>query len=171
MRSYLGFLYPTLLLVSMIACAPAAEQPEAVPGDVASTEADVAAIETLRADFVAAYNAEDVEKLVSLFTADAIRMPPDVPALSGSEELQGDFSRQFEMADFEVSIATDETGIAGDWAFARGTYGVKITSAEGGDPVEYTGKWINVMQRQADGSWKISHNIFNSDVPVPRIGE
>ncbi len=171
MRPYLGLLSLTFLVFSLSACTPATEQPEAVAEEVVTTEADVAAIETLRADFVTAYNAEDVDKLLNLFTADAVRMPPDEPALSGTEELRGYFSSRFELADIEVSIATDETEIAGDWAFARGNFGVAVTSAAGGEPVEYTGKWINIMQRQADGSWKMSHNIYNNDVPVEPFGE
>jgi ketosteroid isomerase-like protein len=171
MRSQLGLLSLTFLFLCLSACTPATEQPEAVAEEVATTEADMAAIETLRADFVTAYNAEDIDGLLSLFAADAVRMPPDEPALSGTEELRGYFSSRFELADIEVSIANDETEVAGDWAFARGNFGVRVTPAAGGESVEYTGKWINIMQRQADGSWKISHNIYNNDAPVEPFGE
>ena len=171
MRSYLGLLCLTLLFLGLSACAPAAEQPGAAAEEPATTEADEAAIENLRSDFVTAYNAEDVDGLLSLFTADAVRMPPDEPAVSGTEELRTYFSRRFEQADADLSVTTQEVEVAGDWAFGRGTFGVTATPAVGGEPVEYKGKWINIMKREADGSWKIADNIYNTDTPVTPIGE
>lgn len=171
MRSSLGLLSLLFLVFGLNVCAPAVEPSEGVPEEVATTEADAAAMESLRAKYVAAYNAEDVDGLVSLFTDDAIRMLPDEPAISGAEELRADFGRRFEETDAEVSVATDEIEVAGDWAFTCGTFSVTATPAAGGEPMQYTGKWINIMQRQVDDSWKISHNIYNSDVPVTPTGE
>lgn len=171
MRSYLGLLSVTLLFLGLSACAPAAEQPGTVTEETATTDADMAAIENLRADFVTAYNAKDVDGLIRLFTADAVRMPPDEPAVSGTEELRTYFSRRFELGDADLSVTTQQTQVSGDWAFGRGTFAVTATPAAGGEPVEYKGKWINIMKRQADGSWKIADNIYNTDTPITPIGE
>lgn len=50
-------------------------------------------------------------------------------------------------------------------AFARGTYSVKRTPVAGGETVETDGKYMTIFKRQADGSWKIYRDIFNSNVP------
>ncbi len=54
----------------------------------------------------------------------------------------------------------------GDLAYVRGTYKLKIV-LEGHDPIPDTGKYIEIRKKQADGSWLLYRDIFNSDVPLP----
>ena len=53
----------------------------------------------------------------------------------------------------------------GDFAFVRGDFSATLTPKAGGEPTLDTGKWMGLWQRQADGSWKIAADIFNSDLP------
>jgi ketosteroid isomerase-like protein len=55
---------------------------------------------------------------------------------------------------------------AGDIAYVYGKYSMTITSEEG-EPVQDSGKYIEIWKRQADGTWKVSLDIFNSDLPIP----
>ena len=50
----------------------------------------------------------------------------------------------------------------GDLAFARGTYSWTVRVGEG-EPVSDTGKWLTIGRRQADGTWLLSQDIWNSD--------
>jgi uncharacterized protein (TIGR02246 family) len=149
-------------MLSLAACAPSepvVEQP--------TTADDKAAIEQLRADYVEAYNAADVDALVDLFTADAVNMAPNEPSTGGAAGLRNMFETQFEQVTAEVSVNIGETQIAGDWAYSRGSYKLTVTPKEEGEPVEDNGKWLNILQRQADGAWKIHRNIWNSNNPLP----
>ena len=66
--------------------------------------------------------------------------------------------------DYDMGIPpSDEVRVAGDWAFARGNYSVTLTPRQGGDVVTVDGKYLTVFQLQADGSWKIHRDIFNSN--------
>ncbi len=166
MRCHLYLPCLVLLTLSLCACAPsepAVQQP--------TTEADNAAIEQVGADFVRAHNAADIDGLVGLFTADAVRMPPNEPSAGGAAGIRGWFGARFEQATAEVSVFVGETEIAGDWAYSRGTYTLTVTPKEEGEPMEDNGKWLNIMQRQADGAWKIHRNIWNSNNPLPEAGE
>ena len=55
----------------------------------------------------------------------------------------------------------------GDLAYATGTYRMAVTPKKPGAkplPVEQ-GKYIEVLKKQGDGSWKIVHDIWNADAP------
>ena len=34
------------------------------------------------------------------------------------------------------------------------------------EPINDTGKYIEIWRKQADGSWRVIRDIFNSDLPV-----
>jgi len=36
---------------------------------------------------------------------------------------------------------------------------------EGSDPIDDTGKYLEIWKKQADGGWKVVRDIFNSDLP------
>lgn len=50
-------------------------------------------------------------------------------------------------------------GVEGDMAYQVGAFAI-----DDSDPPE-KGKFVNVLKRQPDGSWKVAISIFNSDLP------
>ena len=62
-------------------------------------------------------------------------------------------------------IHTEEIRILGDLAYSHGTLEYEITPKEGGETRSYSVKFLDVLEKQVDGSWKIAidcHN-YNSD--------
>jgi ketosteroid isomerase-like protein len=51
--------------------------------------------------------------------------------------------------------------VSGDWAWARGTYGVD--GEAGGNAFHVDGKFLTILKRQDDGSWKIYRDAFKSN--------
>jgi ketosteroid isomerase-like protein len=91
-------------------------------------------------------------------------MPPGEAAVAGKERIRtrnGGFLDQFK---FDMGITNEEVRVAGDWAFARGTYKASLIPKQGGAPVPINGKYMTILARQGDGSWKIHRDIFNSNV-------
>ena len=128
------------------------------PAEPAETsQADIDAIGKLADDFVAAANSGDLALVAAFYAADAVLMPPNQPATKGAQAIQS--ALEVGAADFQLALSVDETAIAGDWAFSSGAY----TLMEGEEPTEIIGKWLNVLRRQADGSWKIHRSIWNND--------
>ncbi|MCH7939879.1 MAG: nuclear transport factor 2 family protein [Candidatus Marinimicrobia bacterium] len=66
---------------------------------------------------------------------------------------------------FNMGITNEEVRVAGDWAFARGTYTAILTPKAGGETIDIDGKYLTILERQVDGSWKIFRDCFNSNVP------
>jgi uncharacterized protein (TIGR02246 family) len=153
-------------IMVLSACAPQAEfQAEPVDGKLTSTEADVEAIKKVNVDLIDAFNAGDVPAAVALVMDDAVDLPPNRPAVVGKEAirsfLQSDLDR-FTM-NFDDEIV--EVEVNGDLAVIWTNYTVTLTFKDDGRQVESSGKWLKVLKRQPDGTWKYSRNIWNSNNP------
>jgi ketosteroid isomerase-like protein len=61
--------------------------------------------------------------------------------------------------------------VFGDWGYMWGDAEGLITPGDGSEPTGVSSKWMAVVQRQPDGSWKTYRDIYNSNVilrtPVP----
>jgi uncharacterized protein (TIGR02246 family) len=133
------------------------------------TDVDIEAIQRVREAHVAALNAGDADRWVSLFTDDGVQMPPNAPANVGREPIRA-WSRAF-LAAFRATfaLAVAEVRVIGDWAFERGSYRITLTPQAGGDSIQDVGKYVTVYQRQPGGPWRIARDIWNTDLPPPGL--
>ncbi len=158
--------------LSMIGCtsppSPTVDEMPVEPTELQTfaREAHLAALNELVGHYVMAYQEEDLDAFVALYTEDAIRMPPDQPAFSGSAAIRSDMVRTFAAQDTEITVHIDETEFSGDIAFLCGTWAVRATLADGSGTTESVGKWVNLSRRMPDGSWKIQRDIWNRDHPL-----
>ncbi|MEZ4715137.1 MAG: DUF4440 domain-containing protein [Caldilineaceae bacterium] len=65
---------------------------------------------------------------------------------------------------YDMEINNLEVMLSGDMAVARVSTRHPHPKA-GGDDVYIDGKYMSVLMRQPDGSWKLYRDIFNSNVP------
>jgi uncharacterized protein (TIGR02246 family) len=150
-------------LAFLPACAPPPEPPTV---ESPSVEADIEALKTAAADWDAAWNSQDLEKLLSLYTEDAVRMPPNEAAEVGKEAIRGSLQRSFGEFTSQGGSVVDDVRVSGDLAYVRGTGEYTDTPKTGGEPIQGVGKWVAVHQRQPDGSWKMICEIWNSNLPL-----
>ncbi len=131
----------------------------------------VIAIEEALNQYAVALNTGDLELYLSLHTDDVVKMPPNAPATFGKEALRA--STQPLLDDFtcEMTIFPEETHVDGDLGYNWCTYTLSITPKAGGETIiaEPDGKALGIYKRQADGSWKLSHDCYNSNVPLPTV--
>jgi len=121
----------------------------------------VNAIKSVLARWRESVNAGDADGLLALVTDDLEMIPPGVAPMRGAEAHQ--FLRGFtDEGKANLSPFKDEGVIvSGDLALQRYTYELTITPKDGGDPVEMSGHGFHVFQRQRDGSWKLSKDIWS----------
>jgi len=148
----------SLALATWIGLAGCASQQ--APDQAAAT----AAINEIWKEYSASLNAGDMDRWLALWTDDGVQMPPDEPAVVGKERIRARNQRFLDQFRFDMGITNAEVRTAGDWAFARGTYRASLTPKQGGKPIPIDGKYMTILTRQADGSWKILRDIFNSNV-------
>jgi ketosteroid isomerase-like protein len=100
---------------------------------------------------------------LALWDEAGVQMPPGHPARGVDvlrEAVPAGMAGET-VASFD--IRPEETVVAGDWAWSRGTYDLKGEAK--GEPYHVDGKFLTILERQADGSWKIYRDAFNSNVP------
>jgi len=136
---------------------------EVVEEPVVDVEADKEAIKKITDDFNAAFNAGDIDKLVSLFTDDAVRIPPNEPALIGKEAIRGMFQQQLDQFTVQNEGVIVDLKVSGDLAFFRGSWTSINTPKDGGKPLKYNGSYVSVIQKQPDGSWKTICNSWSNE--------
>jgi uncharacterized protein (TIGR02246 family) len=147
---------------------PPTDKENADMGDTeTSTRVHEVGIDRLRDRHVAALNAGDADAWVDCFTDDGVQMPPHFATNAGKSAVRGWSQGFLNLFDCWFSLSVDEVRVAADWAFERGRYTITLTPKAGGGPVDDSGKYITVYQRQSDGSWKIARDIWNSDQPLP----
>jgi uncharacterized protein (TIGR02246 family) len=148
---------PTLLLVSLVAigCGPSSQ---------ALTDADKTAIRAVGDSFQAYFRTDRDSAIANLYTENAILMPPNLGAVEGRAAILAFFQNYPAIPDFTGNpIEVDGTG---DIAYVRGNYSYSIPAAGNLPAVNDHGKFLEVRRRQSDGRWLVSHDMFNSDVPV-----
>jgi uncharacterized protein (TIGR02246 family) len=128
---------------------------------------DKAMIDTTREAYASAWRAGNAADVAGLYADDALVLYPNRPPIEGKAAIQTYFDQFF--GDFiqdEFELTSAEIQIAGSWAFDRGAYRWKGTPKNGGSAIEDHGKFLVILQRQSDGSWKVARDMDNSDRPL-----
>ena len=127
---------------------------------------DVALIYELWDEYATAVSTGDAERWINLWIEDGIQLPPDAPSNIGVKKIRDANQSGFDQTDSEMTIHTDEVRVLGDRAYSHGTFEVAFTPKEGGDTTEANGKFLAILEKQVDGSWKIAVDCFNFDAPL-----
>ena len=150
-----------LLLVLGAACDPSEPMVQLEPNSLSAE--DVAGVEARSEVVLIAYAAQDWEALKARYTEDVVVLPPNGPEVVGRDNIQQYFASglpgTFEFETVEID------GFA-DLAYIRGTFVSTTSAGEEGESVIATGKFLEIRRKQADGSWLISRDMFNSSDPI-----
>ncbi|MCE5309728.1 MAG: SgcJ/EcaC family oxidoreductase [Acidobacteriales bacterium] len=149
------------LLLTFVGCQQA--PPPEPKKDVA---ADMKAVDALRGQFAAAYNSGNAAAVAALYAEDGITMFANQPAVEGRQAIQTMLEGYFKEHSAKIVHTPLETQVLGDWGYERGNIAVTITP-KSGKPVEDSIKYLVIVKRQPDGSWKLYRDIHNSNNPLP----
>jgi len=134
-----------------------------------SNEADVSAIRGVLEAYAAYCRSGDFEEWISLWAERGIQMPPDVSARVGKTHIREAMEPTFDEMTLDLDILSiDNAEIHGDLGLTRCVYRLRLVPKAGGDTINAVpqGKALTLYDRQADGTWKISYDCFNSDVEL-----
>ena len=147
----------------MLSCA---EPPPEPTVDVAEVRR---AIEANIAHLVEAYAAGDSATTASLYTDDAVVLPANGEVRRGKAAIQSGIESDLQIVS-DLSLSTSDLEVIGDTANELGTYSIKLLLPGQEEAIEDRGKYMVVWKKQADGSWKLHWDIWNSDLPIPGTG-
>jgi ketosteroid isomerase-like protein len=104
----------------------------------------------------------DSATFIASYTADAVLMPPNMPAMIGSAGIAAFFRGSYNMGMRGLELTTTELMGGPDGVSEIGTYAIK----DGAGNTLDKGKFI-VVWKNDNGTWKMHRDIFNSDGPPP----
>jgi uncharacterized protein (TIGR02246 family) len=133
-----------------------------------TVQADVDAIHALYDQYCLGANTGDLDLFMSVWSDDAIRMGQDIPAVVGKEAVRGFFQPMFEGLDTHITLHGDtEVGVSGDMAYGWGNATLSMTPKGGGPTTTVDAKWLDVLKKGPDGSWKIYRDsVTNNGLPA-----
>jgi len=160
-----GFL---IVVLGLVACGPAPNtEAPAAAAPAALSDADVAAILANDSSFAASANGGDVDGVVAAYAADASILPPNAPAQKGATAIRQFWGGFMDAYTLNFDLGVDATEGRGDLAYVVGRYKLVATpKAKGPPPIAEEGKFVEVLKRQADGSWKYVVDIYNTNQPA-----
>ena len=156
----------TLAICAALCLTVTACQPRA-PETGGLSDEDVAAIKKNEQDWVQSRLAGDWAAGAMRHTEDAVRMPPNMPAVRGRADIEAWLAQVGTVADFTTSTVevNGRDGFAWSWV----TYSITIAPEGAPEPITQAGKAIVVWQKEVDGTWLAHRVIWNSDNPPGTI--
>jgi ketosteroid isomerase-like protein len=157
MRQFFAVLVVVILLLP-IACAPPAP-------DMAALRKTVDAYNNASKE---AMLGAGPEKVMPYYEADALEMAPNFPVFKGKDNILA-FQQQMAKSGMKfnaVEFQTLELTADGKSAYEIGSYHMTITMPPMGE-MKDNGKYIALWRQQADGSWKVHAETWNTDMPAP----
>ena len=134
-------------------------------------EADVQAIKELIKEWEEAFNTRNIEKLLSFYTDDSLRIPANQAPIIGKEAIRDSFQQEFDRFSSETESEVVDVKIGGDLAFVRGTWAATNTIKATGESLKINGNWVDLDQKQPDGSWKIIWSIWSDESLISPLPE
>jgi uncharacterized protein (TIGR02246 family) len=110
-----------------------------------------------------AFNEGNAAEIARHFTEDASLMAPGKPTQNGPEAVQAYYQSIFDEYGTELESGYEEVKVDGDLAYGRGFAKVTLYPKDGSEPIRSTSKYLNILERQQDGSWKTTHDIWNGN--------
>ncbi len=103
--------------------------------------------------FAEAFNAQDLERLMTLYEEEAVLVPqPGAQPVKGKQAIREALGN-FLALNGKITVETRSAVQAGELALLRGHWELKGTGPEG-QPVEMAHDTTEVVRRQRDGSWR-----------------
>jgi ketosteroid isomerase-like protein len=154
------------VLIGLMVCLAACEQQPQNPSEARAAEET--SLRTVDLQWSEAASKRGADEFVRYFADGAIFLPPNLPAMTSRDAIQRWASQLMSNPGFSVSWQPTKVGVSreGDLGYTSGIYELNLTGANG-KAVSDHGKYLTVWKKQADGSWRVVADTFNSDLPAP----
>ena len=116
-----------------------------------------------------AAGAGDAASVAAIYLPDARLMPPNAPTIQGRDAIQQFWGGFLGTYTLKIEVTAEEVEGRGDLAYARGRYVLDATpKVKGPAPFHEVGKFLEILRRQPDGSWRYVVDMYSPDAPAPK---
>ena len=149
---------PNWMMVGLIALGLSTAAP------AQTDDADANSVRAADAAWLKVYSAKDLQKSVAFFDDQGSMLSPNDPIATGKAAISKLIASDFSFGDLTWQV--DKAGVAksGELGYTSGRYKFSFKDPSG-KPATDNGKYLTLWKKQADGSWKVLYDMFNTDQP------
>ncbi len=127
---------------------------------------DISAIRSLQNNWNQAVETSNVDGYLSVLDEQIELIPTDAPPINGKEGYREMLEQVFNTSTFNIEVVDEGTiEVDGNMAYTRYDYIIHTTSttsdSKESETISTYRKFLDVMRRQSDGSWKVYKHIWN----------
>ncbi len=135
----------------------------------ARSDADVAAVRQLYRDWPRSVEASDAARYVSFLDDSITLLIPGVAAVHGIAAYRAALTPLFQSATYRVSLTPPKLlEVTGSWAFAHYEGQITTLPRAGGEVSIARNRYVDILRRQPDGTWRVFLHSWQNDVPSDR---
>jgi uncharacterized protein (TIGR02246 family) len=124
-----------------------------------SPDEEIQEIRRLAIRWTAALEAADIELLGQLMTDDIVVIHGNGRLVCGREAVMNDTARSFEDFSVQQRVESEETVVAGEWAFDRARVHTTINSRKNRDTKQFDSRSVTILQKQSGLGWRVARVI------------
>lgn len=128
------------------------------------------ALRKVTQDWALACNTKQLDDLIDLYVPDATVLRPNVPAVRGTAAIREFFFGVLDAGMSEVELEQVRAELFGEFGYEAGRYKSLVPSAAG-KRREERGKYLVMLNRQANGEFKIVADSWSSDLSLGATAE
>jgi uncharacterized protein (TIGR02246 family) len=110
--------------------------------------------------YLDAINSNDTARFLTTVTDDIAFLPPNSDPIEGKDAVGAWVAGYFEAIQTKWTKTTVELVVAGELAYEWYRYEVVDTPRDGGDSTTDAGNGVNIYRIDADGTWRVSRDIW-----------
>jgi ketosteroid isomerase-like protein len=126
----------------------------------------VDAVRAADQEWMKVFAAKNLEKSVAFCDENGAVLGANAPIANGREAISKMFAGFFALPNLQMTWHVNRADVAksGELGYTSGAYEMAFSDPSG-KTIQDKGKYVTVWKKQADGSWKVLLDIFNSDAP------
>jgi uncharacterized protein (TIGR02246 family) len=140
-----------------------------IPGWGRTPASEEAAIRQLDAEWSAALEARDLDRVMTFYAEDASFLVPNQPIIVGAPAIRAWFAERIARPGYRASFVPTEVVVADslDLAYELGAFRAEVTRDDGATLVS-TGKHL-VTWKRVGGQWRVAAESISTDAPQPTV--
>jgi len=155
-----------LAMIVLSGCTSSVSEPAVAQEPPAANELTQAELEAEIAELVwafeDAYEAGDLDTVMSFYADNVVSLPPGFPKTVGKADVEAGFKELFDAFTIERDFDLVSVDVSGDMATRLGEWTQTLTPKDGREPIVEVGRCILGFKR-VDDEWKVAWEIWNTE--------
>jgi uncharacterized protein (TIGR02246 family) len=134
----------------------------------ASASADADPFAKLRGEWVTALHSKQLDRLVMLYTPDAVFLTPEGGRFTGRPAIRELSQRAMDTFTSNIRLHSIVREQSGNLGYDSGDYTETLVANSDGVHTETKGDYLMVLKRQSDRRWLIQQQVWTESSPAPK---